>query len=211
MTLLDIARLLQFVAAVTACALAWKRRAYRPVALLLVVLVIADWSRLLLDRSILANAPCPYRGTARAAFHVDQALFLTWPAGVAALAGWVFFRRRPWYVALAYCIAVAFLVIGYPHILQDSLARAYVALHILAFGYAVTCILQQLFKAVPEIEHATVSYAAVISLVALLGPYTGRDWVGRWNFAQVANAVLFTVLIYRQGRFLWNQSRSSPS
>ena len=211
MGLLDLANVLQAFAAVTAAALAWKRRSYMPVALLLTSVVIADWTRLGLDRSILASAPVPYTGLARAAFHTEQALFLVWPAGVAALADWVFRGRGPWDIVLAYSAAVVSLAISYPWVRQDLLARAYLVIHLVAFGFALMCIAQQLFKSAPNIERAALLFSTLISLAALLGPYTGHDWIGRWRFAQFANAVLYAILTYLQGIRLWTRSRSSAS
>ena len=209
MTLLDVANLLQFATAGTAIALAWKRRSYRPVALLFAVVTLADWIRLWIDRGILSDTPRPYTGAARAGYHAEQALFLTWPAGLAAVAGWVFHGRRPWGVAIAYGAVLASLALGYPQIRQGSLATAYLAIHIVAFGYALTCIVQRLLKATIEIEQIAVTFSTVISLAALLGPYTGHDWTVRWRFAQFANVVLYAILTYRQGVLLWNPSRSS--
>jgi hypothetical protein len=206
MRLLDLANVLQACAALSAAILAWRRASYRPVACLLGLTTIADWLRLLLDKAILSTAPRPYEGMARVGFHLEQALFLTWPAALAAVAGWVFGRRRPWIVALVYSAAMVFLCAGYPRIRGDFLRYVYLALHVLAFGYALICIMRQIFRAAPkiEIEHAAVVYATIISLAALLGPYTGSDWIARWNFAQLANIVMYGVLTYRQGKLLWN-------
>jgi len=169
-TLLALANLLQLCTAVTAVALAWKRRSYWPAALLFVVIMAADWSRLVLDKGILSTAPRPREGLARLAFHLEQALFLTWPAGLTALAGWVFRGRRPWGVALAYSAVLVSLAISYPQVRQNPLERAYLVIHLLAFGYASACIARQLFKATPEVEQIVVVFSTVISLVALLGP-----------------------------------------
>src|SRR5215813_5439255 len=102
MRLLDLANVLQACAALSAAILAWRRASYRPAACLLGVTTIADWLRLLLDKAILSTALRPYEGMARVGFHLEQALFLTWPAGLAVVAGWVFGRRRPWIVAFVY-------------------------------------------------------------------------------------------------------------
>jgi len=209
--LLALANLLQLAAVATGCALAWKRPSYRAVAALLLLVFVADWARLGLKTYILSTAPRPFHGAARAAFHIEQALFLTWPTGVAALAQWEFLRHRPWNVLLAYSAVIASLVLAYPGLRQSSLAQAYLALHITAFAYAFICTVRGLSKANPGIEQSAVVFSTFISATALLGPYTGQDWISRWNFAQLANVLLYSVLVYLQGGSLWTHSHSSSA
>ena len=211
MTLLALANILQLSTAVTAAVLCFRRRSYRTVALLFVAVALADWLRLWLDLGILRAAPRPRTGMTRLAYHLDQALFLVWPAGLAAVAGWVFGRRRPLGVAVAYGATLATLVLGYPRLRQEALAVAYFGIHALAFGYALTCALRRFTEETIQIEHVTVIFSTVLSLAALLGPYTGRDWIDRWRMAQFANVVLYAILTYHQGALLWGSSRSSSS
>lgn len=211
MTLLAIANTLQLSTAVTAAVLCFRRRSYRAVALLFVAAALADWLRLWINKVVLVDVVTPYMGTARGIYHVEQALFLVWPAGLAAVAGWVFGRRRPLGVAVAYGATLATLVLGYPRLRQESLAVAYFGIHALAFGYALTCALRRFAEETIQIEHVAVIFSTVLSLAALLGPYTGRDWIDRWRMAQFANVVLYAILTYHQGALLWGSSRSSSS
>lgn len=79
-------------------ALAWRRASAHPrhaaVALVMTVGVAQDvvrrGLRLLNEPYYAAAAGAPLHGAGRAIFHVGQALTLSWPFGLAALAAWVF-------------------------------------------------------------------------------------------------------------------------
>src|SRR5689334_3379564 len=85
------------LAAVLGVVLAVRRAEHRPVALFLVAMVAIDLGRLYLRGAFHLDVPGPYVGAQRVAFHAEEAGFLTWPAGLAALALNVFGgQRRPW-------------------------------------------------------------------------------------------------------------------
>ncbi len=95
------------VAGATALPLAKIRREYRPVAVFLVGVIACNALQPILyanlirpvQEAVLAQGMdpniVPLRGVARVAGHVYQALFLLWPAGIAALALYVFPTAEP--------------------------------------------------------------------------------------------------------------------
>lgn len=70
----------------------------------------------------------PYAGLERAAFHVEQAAFVSWPIGITALAIHTFARRRAWPVAIAYVVVVAILILGYPTLRRELLQSTYLGI-----------------------------------------------------------------------------------
>ena len=94
------------LAAATALMLARRRFDYRPMALFLAAVVGVQLVRFVLLVAVLQLATdagrLPFTGAERAAFHVEQALFVAFPMGIAALAVRVLARRRAWPVALAW-------------------------------------------------------------------------------------------------------------
>src|SRR4051794_9795305 len=106
MTAAVAARLLLPVAAALAAREARRRPAHRPVARFLAFALAANlgcWA----IAGALGDEPRPYRGGARALFHVEQALFAAWPAGLAATCVRVFLRRRTTPIFVAYGLGVA--------------------------------------------------------------------------------------------------------
>jgi hypothetical protein len=93
---LVFARLVAFGGAIL---LARRRSEYAPIAWLLGFAVVADIVRPALTLLILAPARelsgLPYTGPARVAFHVTQALFVGWSAGIVAVALRCFTGCRP--------------------------------------------------------------------------------------------------------------------
>jgi hypothetical protein len=73
--------LAQLVAAISAVALARRRVDHRPIALALVVVTVASLGRAAMHAWVLRGGP--YAGWARAAFHLEQALWLAGPATLA--------------------------------------------------------------------------------------------------------------------------------
>lgn len=125
------------VLAVLAWWIAWRRRVHRPIAWFVTANLVADLVLWTLTKNVLAPArlaigAAPYAGWDRVAFHVHQAAFLVWPAGIAAVAVAVFVRRRPWPVLGAFAAAVAGIAAAYPAVRGAALARVYFAAELLA-------------------------------------------------------------------------------
>ena len=103
-----VLRLAPLLASVGAVMLARRRREYAPVAVFLCWVLLSHVVRPLI-RIYIGAGPAggvPYAGLPRAAFHVEQALFVSWPIGITALAIHVLAKRRAWPIGLAY-VAIA--------------------------------------------------------------------------------------------------------
>jgi hypothetical protein len=207
-TLHQLALAFESTAALVAVVVAWKRSEHRPVAAFLAGTVVADLVRLGLSLGPLAISG-PYKGPLRALFHVEQALFLTWPAGIAALALWVYRKRHPFPVAIAYALAVAVLVIGYPAIRGDLLRRCYLAAEIAAVVTAIGAFVRWVGRAPPRLPQVVTTFVLVVDMVSLaVGPW---QWglFGAWALAQVIYSALYAVLIVVQIGALWISPSSS--
>ena len=127
---------IRFVAFIVAIVLARRQRTYAPVAWLLGFAVVADFIAPAITILILTPAETrfglPFTGFPRAAYHVTQALFVGYTAGVTALAVKTFARRSAWPVGLAYLVVVAVLVLGYPTIRRELLQSVYLGVTLAA-------------------------------------------------------------------------------
>lgn len=165
---------LAFVGAVV---LARRLPRFRFAAWLLGALCLANLGRTSLLLAVIHPARraglIPYTGWTRAAWHCEQALFMVWPAGIAALAIATFWSpRRAWIVGAAYGALVAVLVTGYPWLRQDRLATAYL---LATAAFAVTSVVAMFFwwrTRTPMGPPETVAMLFTVFLVGtILGPY----------------------------------------
>jgi FtsH-binding integral membrane protein len=195
-------------AAVLAVVLAYRRAEHRPVAVFLVSMVVLDVARLYLRSAFHLDVPGPYVGAQRVAFHGDEAGFLAWPAGLAALALAVFDgRRRPWPPALAWAVVWVALVALYPSDLVrgDGLRRVYLAAFLTGLAVVVVTLVRWTSKkARPHSEHAVMFLLGAAECVRLMS-FSGAiapQW-GAWM--PPGNGVLYAVIAAVQGVFLWVQ------
>lgn len=204
------------LAALLAWRLAARRPDYRPVALLLTLGLGIDVARRALGLFVISPArvtfgTAPFVGFARAAGHVDSALFLAWPAGLAALAIFVFSRRRSWAVLAIYVVAVVVLVIAYPLTRGDVLRRAYLAAELAALLIAVGTFLMWAIRGeAVTVPHLATMMILSIDLATLLGPWRGNVFTS-WPAAQVMYTTLYAALAILQGVSSWFLSRPSRS
>ena len=204
---------LQALAAVLAVAVAWRRPSYRPTAGFLFGALVASLVRLAL-RWARVGAPVPYVGAARLGFHLDSALFLAWPLGIAALARWTFAGRRPWPVLAAWALAVAALVLGYPTIRGDLLRKVLLGIELGSLAVAVAAFVAFFWRREwPRLEHLAALAVLGFEGATIVGPWlTGLFAVEGWRGALLSYSVLYAVLSVLQGGSLWSRpSSSSPS
>lgn len=199
-------------------ALAWlvtqRRPAHRPIALLLTLGLGSDVIRRQLyvhaiGPGHVVAAGGPLTGAARVAFHVEQALFLAWPAGLVATALAIFLRRRPWLVAAAWTFAVEALVRSYPVTRGDVLRRAYLAAELLTIAISSGAVIQwgrSRQWPTPAQDILMVLIGAEIATV--WGPWR-HDLFGGWSANQIMYSVTYLVVALLQGVVLWKHSRSS--
>jgi hypothetical protein len=166
---------------------------YRPVALLLTWTSAADMLRLPLQ---LPPTIDPYTGTARATFHVDQALLLSWPAALIAASFVIFLRRPPWLVAAGWALGSLAFATAYPWLRDGNLFAAYAAFS-LATCVAIWAIaLSRLGEA--WIQHH-VSLLLIMAGEAIANvAYLVGDPVRNWNVARAAHTTAFGILLCYQ-------------
>lgn len=212
-----------YVVSVFATVLAWpvaKRRPdHTPIALLLTFGLVSDLVRRLLREYLFlpayaALAGAPATGWLRCAFNVEQALFLAWPAGLAAVALWVYLKQRPWIVALGYVewvLAIAGL--GYPAIRGDLLSKAYLAFELACLLVAVGAIVHWIAfrKDPPRVSHWIVALMVGTEVVGLIAGAWRFGIFTAWTLAQVSYCMLYAVLIAINGAVLWVWPNPSPS
>lgn len=204
--------LIAILSAVLAILLARRRAEHRPVALFLGAMVAIDLARLA-RRAIfpLGDLPHPHAGLARLAFHVDEAGFIAWPFGLAALAIVVFGGRpRPWFVLAAYVATLAGLVALYPsaYVRAEGLQRVYLAAFLASFAlYVATLARWGGLRAKPSSEHAVLLILGALDLARLLA-FRGSIFEHWAAYALPVNVVSFGLISAVQGGFLWTSSRS---
>jgi hypothetical protein len=141
-TLYLAARVLLFVCAALALAVARRSPPHRPLALTLCALLAADLIRWKLTPIWLT--PGPYTGSLRAAFHVDQVLLVMWRWSIAACL-WATLERSAAArktSAAALCLGIGgalalACVSAYPWLRQDRLlGTAYPLIHV---GSVIAC------------------------------------------------------------------------
>lgn len=197
-------------APIFALAVARRRAAHIPVALFLVITLISDWARWALNSGPLTVSG-PYHGSTRALFHLEQALFLSWPIGVAALSVHVLFKRRAWPVLLAYLAVLGALVATYPELRGAPLRRAYLGVELACLTVAVGSSVHWWWRRQRStIGEVTTLILVIVELTTLLGPYSGNLF-SSWDRAQVMYATLYVVLTAAQGVALWDSSTSQSS
>lgn len=210
-----VAAALYLVAVALAWGVARRRPEHRPVAALLSVGLVADLVRqaigvLVLQPTRAASGGAPFSGQARAAFHVDEALFLAWPAAVAACAVAVYLRRRPWPVALVYVVATIAVCAAYPMLRGPALARAYFGAELAGVAVALGSFIMWAWRREsPNLTRGALFLIVAIELVTLLpfnkGPFQ------YWPIAQASYMTLYVVLIVLHGGILWGRGSSSES
>ncbi|WP_437998253.1 hypothetical protein WMF26_48390 [Sorangium sp. So ce185] len=203
---------LALVAAALAVVLARRNPEHRPVAAFLILSLASDVVRNRLIAWVLQPAraalgSAPFTGWVRVAADVDGALFVAWRAGIAALAVWMFVRRRPWGVLAAYAAAVGFMVATYPR--GAVLHRFYLATELaslcVALGGFLVWLRSDRKTTVPAVCTAVI--VAIELAFVTGGPYRADIFTG-WISAQNMLVVLYLALIVVQGVAVWRPSTS---
>lgn len=212
-----------YVLSLTATVLAWpvaKRRPdHIPIATLLTFGLLADLARRLLREFILVPAYAPSLGTPttgwlRIARIVEQALFLGWPAGLAAATLWIHLRRPPWLVAVGYVVGVlGIAVFGYPAIHGDLLHKAYLGFQLACLAVAVGAIFHwAVFKKdQARTAHWIVGLMVGTEIVGLVAGAWRFGIFTNWTLAQLSYCILYAMLTLINGAVLCLGTKQSPS
>lgn len=193
---------------VLAWALAMTQPEHRAVAYLLTLGLATDLARRALRLGALADgytlaAGGPLTGWYRVAGHVSQALFVAWPAGIAACAMYVYRRRSPRPVIVAWALMVGALVLAHPTYRGPALSRVYFGAQLVAQLVAVGCAAVWVRASVrvrraADVHHVALAFVIVTEFgLVLAGPWT-RDLFGRWSLAAIGYATLYGALIVLQ-------------
>jgi len=212
--LLALTFALLVVAASLAALVAWRREDHRPFAFFLTAIVLVSAVRWVLMTWWLvpyrASYPdTPMGGPALVAAHVDTALWLVWPAGLAAVSIAVYLRRKPWLVGVVWLLVSLAIAYAYPTTRGDVLRRCYLAAELAALCVAAGSIgmWTRLHQSV------TLPRACVLLLVifdfatVVMGPWVG-DPFHDWHKAQILYSMLYGSLILMQGGALWTRPSS---
>jgi hypothetical protein len=200
-----------------ACVLAWalasRQPAHRPIALLLSAGLLSDLARRALRVLVLAPARAegavPFTGGARVAAAGEVFLFLSWPAAIAAAALFVYLGRRPWAVGAAWLLVSGVLVAGYPTFRGELLGRCYLGFELAAVACALFCVVRW-YPSKGKTSPAQASLALLVATetVSLVGAWRVGVF-DNWQLTQALNTLVFAVLSFLQGGFLWQSRRSS--
>jgi hypothetical protein len=195
----------------------YRRPEYRPTALFLFATALVDVVLTPVRELIISPAVAPLSGGVRIAFHLYEALFLTWHAGLAALALVVFTKLRPWPVAIVWAAASLTLALTYPITRGDVLRRVYLAADLSALAVAVASFASWFRRRRPGQGFTFPQFIATLIFAIELGALFVGAWrwniFENWSLSQVAYATLYASCIFLQGAILWitpSPSQSPP-
>jgi len=203
-------------------ALAWRvagrRPRHRAVAAFVTVNLFADIVRQAIGLFVLAPARAARPGLAlidwpRGAFHLDELLFLAWPAGLACTAVLVLLearaaRRAAFGVGAAYLGTVGALAATYPATRGPTLARAFLGVELAAL--AITIAAGFAWWRRPEPPTITEGAVLVLALIEA-GVISGWRPAAGWEFQSGLYLVAYAALIGLHLGELWPGSRASSS
>ena len=198
------------IAVILAWITARQRAEHRAFAALLSLGLLSDIIVFALQRWVLppplVDSP-PLTGWIRIAGDVDTALYVAWPAGIAAVALHTLAHRSPRAVLLAFLAIVAALVIGYPTIRGEVLRKTLLGIELAALLVGLASMVAWRGRR----ERFTVSTLCACVLVVghfgtvISGPYRFGLFGEAWVLAQVAYLLIFAVVILLQGGSLWER------
>lgn len=182
------------LATIMAVLLARRRRSHVPVAVLLGVDALADMVRASLHAWVPGLAgPAPYQGAVRAAYHVEQALYLLWPA----LLAWASLRvlaGRRWGIRIG-CVwgALMLLIIAcYPALRGEGLRQVYLLATMVGLFVSLASAgvyLRDRARPLSVGELIVVALVAVELVSLLLGPWSRGLYGDAYQLEQVALAL----------------------
>jgi hypothetical protein len=214
--LLAFGYLMSLVATVLAWLVARRRPEHAPIAYLLTFGLASDLVRRALHWFLapayaeLSGAPAT--GWVRFTVNIEQALFLGWPAGIAAVAMVIYLGRRPWPVAVGYVAGVlGIIVFGYPAIRGDLLRKAYLGFELTCLMVAVGCLLHWIAfrKDTPRPRHLIVMLIIGAEAAGFIGGAWRFGIFTTWKLAQVAYTMLYSAVAVINGGVLWIRPKSS--
>lgn len=212
--------LLNALAVILAWACARRIPTHRPVAFTLAAGFAAELAREALVGWALppAAAPpdagSPLGGALLWAVFLDGALFIAWPALLAACSLRVLAERRTWPIAIVYTAAAVALAAMYPATRGSTLRHVYLGMDLAACLVGLASFGSWLARSWGR-RRADLAVTAAAVLVTghlaavVAGPYRFGLFGAEWYLMQLAYVMLFSVLILLQGGALWTWKQSA--
>lgn len=195
------------IVAVLAATLARQRPEHRAVSIFVGLTLLTDLAGwFIIYACPWINAPGPFTGIRRVIGHFDQALFLSWAIGVAAVSTAVYLRRKPWPVFVAAAAVLAVLVAGYPTIRGATLGAAYALIDGAVVAWSIFCAAVWTKRSErPRPWHASALLLFVMECANFFGPYAPPmpSPFDGWGAAQVTYLMIWTALLFLHGSALW--------
>lgn len=191
-----------------AAAVARKDLRHLPLAIALAALAIPDLVRPVLI-GIDSGAPRPFHGLARLAFHIDEAIVLSWPLIMLACALHYFVGGRAWRWALVGWIAAVCLCFIYPYFSGQRLVYVYGVVGIAALVASWGCIVSGvLFRAAlrPTLAHLVVILYAATDVGTWLLLFV-QGIIRDWPLVLIANVLLLVACVVAHVRWLFMEGR----
>jgi len=174
-----------------------ERDDHRPVVLLLAYALVDELVLEVLHRAVFAGAPRPFTGWTRVAYHVETAIFLGWPALLAATSWGVFAwapkNKLPRDVIAASWIGAVIALAGLFPLPAGLTAPTLHALQGVAVAGALAAVPVG-WRRPWGTKHAVVLVLVAIELaVATIGPFV-RSPFEDWHLARVGYAIGFAAV-----------------
>lgn len=231
MSLTDAVRAAHILAAILAVAVAWRRRDCVALASFIAGTALADAARGALRLTspwLSGDIPPLHTAIERVVLHVDQALYLTWSAGLAAvaLATLAPGRAEPvqrtsdpeplpprrsvtWLPLAGWAVIVATLSAFY--IRTPNVRSVYLFADVLAVAVAVGALgIAARDRLAPTLSRVAVIAVLSAHAAALFVVWSGDGWA-RWQIALGSYLGLYTLLCLILGGALWAKPASSSS
>ncbi|HSN97292.1 MAG TPA: hypothetical protein VLS89_03305, partial [Candidatus Nanopelagicales bacterium] len=147
------------------------------------------------------------------AVYLDGALFIAWPAALAACAVRVLAERRAWPVAIVYVAMSVALAASYPDARGSTLRLWYLAA-VLGASLAGVASLAFWLRRHWGKKRADLAVTVTALIVAghlasvLAGPYRFGLFGAEWYLIQLAYLLLFSIVILLQGGALWGRKEA---
>lgn len=196
--------------AVSAVILGRRRADHRAFAAFLLLMAAKSIARAFLAAPVRSLDAPPFTGAARLSFHLEEALFLAWPAGVAAVALWYFAGPR-WSAvpALIWALVVGYLATHYPAVRGEALRDVYAAAELAAVLASAGAITRWTWRRLsPTPAHVCVLLVVLVDGGATLAGSLRWGLWAFWYLDQIAALFMFSALV---GYQVWTLGMFSQS